>query len=181
MRVAVRSLLISLKSFPGTARPSQHHSAGSSTQKWRTKIASPTATKRHHRCGRMRDEVRAAHETATKNALTGPATPKQIPALQAQLDNAPNTREEMGPVDHLTAEKVSDWIAKLLARDVLPAPSEWQLAVIKLLCEKNGLSLSQAALRAELPGLTSIRSRGEASAIIEALSAQLEGKTASGK
>jgi hypothetical protein len=73
----------------------------------------------------------------------------------------------------LTAEKASDWIANLHARRVPPAPSERQLAEIARLCEKTGLSLKEAALRAELPGLASIRTRGEASAIIEVLRAQL--------
>jgi hypothetical protein len=74
----------------------------------------------------------------------------------------------------LTAEKVSDWIANLHARGVLPAPSERQLAEVARLFEKTGLSLDEAALMAELPGLASIRTRGEASAIIEVLRARLE-------
>jgi len=122
----------------------------------------------------LRDEVRAAHETARKKALTGQATPKQIQALEALLGNAPDVRGEVGPPEVLTAERASDWIAKLHARGVLPAPSERQLAEVARLFEKTGLSLEQAALRAELPGLTFIRTRGEASAIIEVLRAQLE-------
>ena len=126
----------------------------------------------------LRDEVRDAHNAARKKRRTGQATPRQCWLLEALLANAPEARSEVGAVDGLTAEQATAWVARLRGRGVLPAPSKQQLAEIERLLKLIGLSLAEAGALAGLEGFTSVRTQGEASAIIDALRGRLPEVTA---
>ena len=75
---------------------------------------------------RMRDEFKAAHESARQAGLTGMLLPSTRHRLEEYLRAKPELADEIGGLDEITQQAGQKWVTEFRARGVDLLPSEKQ-------------------------------------------------------
>ncbi len=119
----------------------------------------------------MLDEFKRAHLAAQEATKAGPLVRRTRLKLEEYLQAAPKLDEEIGDLDALTEQQGQALLADLRTRDITLLPSEKQQAYLERLLETTGLTLDEAVESAGLRPASKELNRGEASALIDHLSA----------
>ncbi|MCO4748077.1 MAG: type IA DNA topoisomerase [Proteobacteria bacterium] len=126
----------------------------------------------------LRDAFRAAHDSAQKQRKAGHQTASQRMQIDALFANAPAEMIEGVDVDGLSWEGAGALIRTLREAGVSPTPSEKQLVEITRLSGLLGLDDAAVAALIELENLEALRTRAEASSLIDALKQRMPEVTA---
>jgi hypothetical protein len=121
----------------------------------------------------LRDAFRAAHESAQNQRKTGKQTAAQRMQLTALIENAPTELLSGIDIDGLSWEASRALMRRLREAGVSPTPSDKQHHEIARLTALLALEEVEVASIVGLPTLSGLRTRADASAIIDALKKRL--------
>jgi len=117
----------------------------------------------------MRDEFKAAHETARLASNEGALVPRTRRKLQDYLEAAPELAAQIGDLDNITEAQGRNWLEKLRDSDVVLRESKKQCQLRDRLLEEQGKTLEEALDEAGIIPKKQTLNRDEASALIEYL------------